>query len=108
LEKFPNLIILGDFNFPNINWSSKTSATTSNTEQIFVDFLSENSFSQLVNEPTRYRTCQNPSLLDLILTTDENLVTSVKVSSSIEISDHSTIKFDLQLLLNPDKKIQGI
>jgi hypothetical protein len=65
LEKFPNLIIVGDFNFPNINWSSKTSATTSNTEQIFVDFLSENSFSQLVNEPTRYRTCQNPSLLDL-------------------------------------------
>jgi hypothetical protein len=66
--------------------------------------LSENSFSQLVNEPTRYRTCQNPSLLDLILTTDENLVTSVKVSSPIGISDHSTIKFDLQLLLYPDKK----
>jgi hypothetical protein len=104
LEKFPNLIIVGDFNFPNINWSSKTSATTSNTKQIFVDFLSENSFSQLVNEPTRYRTCQNSSLLDLILTMDENLVTSVKVSSPIGISDHSTIKFDLQLLLYPDKK----
>jgi hypothetical protein len=41
------------------------------------------------------------SLLDLILTTDKNLVTSVKVSSPI---DHSTIKFDLQLLLYPDKK----
>jgi hypothetical protein len=48
------------------------------------------------------------SLLDLILTTDKNLVTSVKVSSPIGISDHSTIKFDLQLLLYPDKKIQGI
>jgi hypothetical protein len=48
------------------------------------------------------------SLLDLILTTDKNLVTSVKFSSPIGVSDHSTIKFDLQLLLYPDKKIQGI
>jgi hypothetical protein len=64
LEKFPNLIIVGDFNFPNI---------ASNTEQIFVDFVSENSFSQLINEPTRYRTCQNPSL-SVAARQDQNLV----------------------------------
>jgi hypothetical protein len=60
---------------------------------------------QLVTTPTRFRTGQNPSLIDLIfLTNDVNLITSIDYCSPIDISDHCISETSLQFLLAESDK----
>ena len=44
------MIILGDFNFPNINW--QTLLGTSEISALFCDFVYDNNLDQLVTELT--------------------------------------------------------
>ena len=66
-----NIFILGDFNFPNVNWSNYTSS--SNFHSIFIECLYDCFWSQLINVPTR---CANARARTLDL-----LITSVHSSS---------------------------
>jgi hypothetical protein len=60
---------------------------------------------QLVTTPTRFRTGQNPSLIDLIfLINDVNLITSIDYCSPIDISDHCVSEASLQFLLAESDK----
>lgn len=93
-----NLVILGDFNMPTIDWSTYSHPITDSAESRFVDVLLDNNISQLVTEFTRYRANQNPSLLDLILTTDENLISSITHLPPVGISDHSVMMANIQVI----------
>ena len=55
------MIILGDFNFPSINW--QTLLGTSEASSLFCDFVYNNNLDQLVTEPTHVK----GNILDLIL-----------------------------------------
>jgi hypothetical protein len=57
---------------------------------------------QLILEPTRYRCGQRPSLLDLLLCNENNLIYDISLTSPIGKSDHVVIEYKLQLLI--DKK----
>lgn len=57
------LVVVGDFNFPNIRWSSLCGSCTST--RLFCDTIFECNLSQLVEDPTHIK----GNLLDLVLVT---------------------------------------
>ena len=60
VEKFEKCILLGDFNFPKIDWLNYTASGDSSNK--FLQFCIEGGFEQLVNSPTR-----GQNILDLVL-----------------------------------------
>jgi len=90
------ILIIGDFNFPNINWDNKTSEKSSRSaEQKFLNVLNDNFLNQLVCQPTRFRANQKSNILDLLIVRDIELINKLLVISPIGKSDHSTIKFEV-------------
>jgi len=65
------VLIMGDFNYPRPNWD--TYECDSNAEK-FSDLLLDNYLCQLVREPTR-----KSNILDLVISSDENMVTEVEL-----------------------------
>ncbi|KAJ3617273.1 hypothetical protein MTP99_007367 [Tenebrio molitor] len=58
----------------------------------------ETNLSQMILHRTRYRASQNPSLLDLLLTTDPQLISSVNIGPPVGISDHATVECTVQII----------
>lgn len=92
--RFPNLplLLLGDFNFPNITWSSVTPYSNPPSSECteFLNLCSAFNLSQLVTEPTRV-TPSTANVLDLILTSSPDIVTSISCLPGL--SDHSLLHF---------------
>ena len=86
------LLILGDFNIPNIDWINITSMPTAKKiEKDLLGKITDNLMYQHVKENTRIRGNQK-SILDLILTKEEDDVKNVKVLPPIGRSDHGIVK----------------
>jgi hypothetical protein len=96
-------LIVGDFNYKNINWETwrVKDSDKNSTKQNFLNCLQDKLFDQHINEPTRCRGDDIPSLLDLLLTNHDNIVNNVEIISPIANSDHAVITFDL--LIEPTK-----
>ena len=67
LDRQSNFILVGDLNYPNINWLDFTSNVS--MEEFFLDFVNSNSLHQCVLEPTR-----GANILDLCLSTSRDLI----------------------------------
>ena len=90
------LIIMGDFNFPGINWDLETTKHISdgnNIEDLFLDCVQRNFLYQMVSEPTHLRNSQTPTLIDLVLTNDPNLISDIDYNAPLGNSHHSTLNF---------------
>ena len=59
------VILQGDFNLPEIDWSCYSSPTNAMYDK-FIDFLNEFGLSQFVHEPTRISNTGNGLILDLV------------------------------------------
>ena len=70
------LLVVGDFNYPNIDWINGCLSKPDHNEQLFYDTLQDCVLHQLVNQLTRIRPGTNPHILDLILTNEEATVWS--------------------------------
>nr|XP_054763699.1 titin homolog [Lytechinus pictus] len=90
-----HLIIVGDFNYPNINWENWTSHHSH--EQKFIDCLSDCFLHQHIDEYTRYRTGQQPHILDLLITNEEGMIGNVSYLPGLGLSDHQCILIDVNL-----------
>ena len=78
-------VVVGDFNLPHIKWN--TLACCGETiENMFLEFIIQHSWSQLVNFPTR-----SQSVLDLVLTDVEQSVVHVGRQPPIGGSDHDAM-----------------
>lgn len=75
-------IIVGDFNC-NIDWIS---GVTNGEGMRLLDFRDDNFLTQMVHAPTR-----GQNTLDLIFTSDEDLITDVEVGECLANSDHHTV-----------------
>jgi len=85
-----NVILLGDFNLPDINW--ETMCGNCQASDDFCDMTFELNLIQLITCPTHI----HGNILDLILTNDEDLITNVSVNApdcSQISSDHFSISF---------------
>ena len=77
-------IILGDFNFPNINWNT---FQCDNKARPFLDVVSDHSLTQIVNFPTH---CKG-NLLDLFLTNQPDSLLNIDDLGNLHTSDHTMI-----------------
>ncbi|XP_072028522.1 uncharacterized protein [Amphiura filiformis] len=102
-----NIIICGDFNFPDINWETGETKGDSRRKKLhddFLDFLSESGLTQLNTLITRPR---SQNVLDLICTNNPNVVSNIRTQPGV--SDHDIVLFDLNLkpkrMSKPPRKI---
>ena len=96
----PNIIIGGDFNLPGIDWETwQTGCTNKSQHKVLLDFLLNNSLSQLISQATR-PTSNN--ILDLLITSSPNLIENIQTVPGI--SDHLAIIFDVNLKPHIPKK----
>ena len=71
------VVIMGDFNFPELDWGRANSIGDSHP---FIECMSNNFLTQLVEEPTR-----DKNYLDLILCSDPSLVENVRVGEPLKL-----------------------
>ena len=81
-----DILLVGDFNFKDIDWSNNVFLNNSSNYVLFADILADNFLTQMVLQPTREN-----NILDLVLTNNIDLVVDVEVGEPI--SDHNIITF---------------
>jgi len=84
------VLLMGDFNYPDIEWL--TMHGQSQTSQNFANCIDDAFMTQNVTEDT----C-NGAIVDLIITSEPEMVTSLSVLSALGNSDHNMISWDLLL-----------
>jgi exonuclease III len=82
-----DLLIMGDLNFPNVNWDTKTakSGCSKNDKDCFSDLckvMEDHFLIQVIDKPTR-----KDNLLDIVLTNSSDLVKRVTTEDTV-MSDH--------------------
>ena len=91
-----HLMILGDFNYSEIDWDTWTSSGSVNHPSWkMLDCLQNNFLYQKVDFNTRFREGQKPSLLDLVLLNEDEMVQNIEARSPLGKSDHVVISFQL-------------
>ena len=97
---YSHILIMGDFNFPKINWSS-LSCNGDEASSNFLECVRDNFLYQHVREFTRTRVNSEPSMLDLIFTNEEDMVQDVHYLSPLGHSDHCVIQFTFRCYFDP-------
>jgi len=95
-DKYTN-VIAGDLNLPNIDWNRCTGPSHA-VYKLFLSFVIESSYTQLVSFPTR-----GSNILDIVLTTESSMFSTVEPDMPICSSDHSSIKFNIMLLYDSSR-----
>jgi hypothetical protein len=93
-DKKSQLLILGDFNFPHIDWSNWTLQHQGPAESEFLKSCMDCLLTQHIQEPTRGRLGQNPNILDLVFTLGEDEISQIEFESPLGKSDHVCLTFD--------------
>ena len=87
--KSDHVLIMGDFNFPEISYAEETvSASANDPSSLFFNKTQELCLIQHVTEVTRVRQHQAPSTLDYVFTDEENLIDSIAYEPPLAKSDH--------------------
>ena len=88
-----HILILGDLNAPKIDWS-QSMCLVSGYQSELLDVICTRAWTQHISSPTRIREGHLPSLLDLIITNDEQSIDTVNYLPPLGKSDHVLLKFD--------------
>ena len=88
-SSFKRCIFVGDYNFPDIDWSTLTASSLSSS--IFCEFIFDCNLIQHVRESTHVR----GNILDLVLTTSHIEIEHITVHSHsyFNFSDHYAVSF---------------
>ena len=88
IERVSNVdvLIMGDFNFPGINWDTLGSDSASHD---FRNLILDKYLHQHVNEPTREQ-----NILDLVITSSGDRIDLVKIEESLGTSDHNSLLWE--------------
>ncbi len=97
------LVILGDFNFPDINWSTGTAMHNDCLHNEFTKMVRDKFLWQMVEFPTR-----GANILDLLLTNIPHKVKDVCVFDDILKTDHKLIDFNLSFIINKKVLSKGL
>nr|VZI00941.1 unnamed protein product [Spirometra erinaceieuropaei] len=102
----PNVMIMGDFNAPNIDWNL-TSAPGSefNFDRRLLNSVQRSQLTQHVLSPTRLREGQLANCLDLVLTKAPESVDVVNCLPPLGKSDNVVLQWEYSLFSVPDQSI---
>jgi len=88
-------IIVGDFNFPKIDWRTTTPTGAKAEMELFLESIQESFLNQLVRNPTH----RAGNILDLVLVSDESIVQNeIQILTEKAISDHFPLIIELNLV----------
>ena len=99
LNGYSHILICGNFNYPNINWSS-LSCTTSYSQD-FLDSIHDSYLFQHVTEPTHYRPNTIANILDLVLTNEEAMINNIQYLPGIGLAPVITFVFSFIYFVIP-------
>ncbi|XP_052786222.1 uncharacterized protein LOC128221661 [Mya arenaria] len=95
---FHDLIIVGDFNYPDIDWENCVADRENSDSDLFAECVKDCFLIQHVDEPTRYRGNQRPSILDLVMTNEENVISDLQYHAPFGNSDHCCLAFEYKCI----------
>lgn len=105
-----NSIVVGDFNYPGINWSNLSSTGPDAT--MFLETCNEKFLNQLVDFPTHFTPQKDGSVtatcIDLVLTDRTELVASVHPSGQLGASKHSMLVVEFIVPSHRNKTLEMI
>ena len=102
-----HLLIMGDFNYPEINYTDETvTASVNDSSSLFFNKTQELCLLQHVTEFTRVRQHQAPSTLDYVFTDEENLIDSIAYEPPLAKSDHVVLKWNMLLAVQDIRSTQ--
>ncbi|KAK6040118.1 endonuclease/exonuclease/phosphatase family protein, partial [Cooperia oncophora] len=86
------ILILGDFNFPLIDWPNmvQRANTSMPGSSSFLKFVSSYSLKQMVKEPTH-----GLNILDILLVSEPTIIRNLKVLPPFSTSDHCSVSFEI-------------
>jgi hypothetical protein len=94
--KLPHLLIMGDFNFPEIDWYNMSCKGQQNHPAMkFFDTVNDAYLIQHQKDVTRIREGQTPTVDDLVLTNQDEIVNEVSRGPALGKSDHVTLLINL-------------
>ena len=91
-------IIMGDLNAA-LNWDSMISTSFTEGNRL-LDFVNNEFLHQWVDKPTR-----GNNILDIVLSTEDNLVSNLNIGEKLGNSDHNIIRFQINI---PQVKVDKI
>ena len=97
-------IILGDFNFPSLQWPQPSTDHVPLAAREFLEVFEDTCLTQLVTDTTRSRIGQRSATLDLIMTNDESALSTPITRSPIGNSDHVVLNTDIQIVLQDETR----
>ena len=107
---YKSVLLMGDFNYPNIEWSPDPVIVTEHRNQnhpeiLFVNLLNETMLKQHVHMPTRDSRIagQRSTKDDLIFTTDADMINNLEHLGHLGQSDHQILKFSTEIMFKKAK-----
>jgi hypothetical protein len=93
-----NIIVVGDFNYREITWPlTHIQHSDNRREYMFEEMFLQSNLYQMIHKPTRHREGNRSSLIDLVMTNDENLITATDHQPPVGKSDHDFLLLSMQL-----------
>lgn len=103
-QKDSHLLIVGDFNYGNIDWENMQSRdSVDQCSSIFVETIKDSFLHQHVESETRFRQGQTPSRLDLLFTNESSMINDLEYLPPLGASDHVCLFF--QFLCYTEKRL---
>ena len=93
-----DLMIMGDFNCKEVRWEEwSVDGSEESWGGKLLRMATENSMTQWVEQNTRYRGDDEPSRLDLIFTSEPEVVEDVRYKCPLGKTDHVVLECDLRI-----------
>ena len=104
MTRFATFYLVGDLNFPSIDWYSLTATSSHLCTVDFCDMFNHHFLVQCHINPTRMLNETDGNILDSILTKTPDLVTDVEVLTDHFNSDHFPVSFNIKVLSGRPRK----
>ncbi len=88
-----HFLLCGDFNFTHIDWDSVSARENDIPSTEFLDAIQDCFLYQHIAQNTRIRGNDQPSMLDLLFTNEENMVSDLRHLAPLGKSDHCVLAF---------------
>jgi endonuclease/exonuclease/phosphatase family metal-dependent hydrolase len=102
-KEFSHQLIMGDFNFPKVNWKTWSSNGDKDGEN-FMECIRNSYLYQRTVEFTRTRENCEPSTLDLIFTNEEDMIEDLNYDSRLGRSEHCVLDFKFRCYCKTDEE----